>query len=56
MPRITRPQVHRVVREMSPRERFGPDDLLQWLVNTQDSNEKKAQRFRVVPECKFRVL
>ena len=28
MPRITRPQVYRVVREMLPRERFGPDELL----------------------------
>ena len=31
MPRITRPQVCRVVREMLPRERFGPDELLRWL-------------------------
>ena len=28
MPRITRPQVYRVVREMLLRERFGPADLL----------------------------
>ena len=28
MPRITRPQVYRVVREMLPRERFGPTELL----------------------------
>ena len=39
MPRITRPQVYRVVREMLPRERFGPDELLRWLEDTQDSNE-----------------
>ena len=31
MPRITRPQVYRVVREMLPRERFGPFELLRWL-------------------------
>ena len=31
MPRITRPQVYRVVREMLPRERFGPTELLRWL-------------------------
>ena len=31
MPRITRSQVYRVVREMPPRERFGPDELLLWL-------------------------
>ena len=40
MPRITRPQVYRVVREMLPRERFGPDELLRWLEDTQDSNER----------------
>ena len=40
MPRITRPQVYRVVREMLPRERFGPAELLQWLEETQDSNER----------------
>ena len=34
MPRITRPQVYRVVREMLPRERFGPDELLLWLEDT----------------------
>ena len=27
MPRITRPQVYRVVREMLPREWFGPEEL-----------------------------
>ena len=40
MPRITRPQVYRVVREMLPRERFGPEELLRWLEDTQDSNER----------------
>ena len=40
MPRITRPQVYRVVREMLPRERFGPDQLLLWLENTQLRNER----------------
>ena len=40
MPRITRPQVYRVVREMLPRERFGPTELLRWLEDTQDSNER----------------
>ena len=39
MPRITRPQVYRVVREMLPRERFGPEELLLWLEGTQRSNE-----------------
>ena len=40
MPRITRPQVYRVVREMLPRERFGPDELLQWLEDVQRRNER----------------
>ena len=40
MPRITRPQVYRVVREMLPRERFGPEELLEWLEDTQDRNER----------------
>ena len=31
MPLITRPQVYRVVRELLPRERFGPEELLLWL-------------------------
>ena len=38
--RITRPQVYRVVREMLPRERFGPDELLLWLVESQLRNEQ----------------
>ena len=40
MPQITRPQVYRVMREMLPRERFGPAALLRWLEDTQDSNEQ----------------
>ena len=40
MPRITRPQVYRVVRKMLPRERFGPADLLRWLEETQECNER----------------
>ncbi len=40
MPRITRPQVYWVVREMLPRERFGPAELLRWLEVTQLSNER----------------
>ena len=38
MPRITRPQVYRVVREMLPRERFGLDELLLWLEGVQRRN------------------
>ena len=40
MPLITRPQVYRVVREMLPRENFGPYQLLQWLEETQQRNER----------------
>ena len=43
MPRVTRPQVYRVVREMLPRERFGPDELLRWLVGTQQRNEQASR-------------
>ncbi len=40
MPGITRPQVYRVVREMLPRERSGPAELLRWLEHTQECNER----------------
>ena len=32
--------VYRVVREMLPRERFGPAELLRWLETTQLNNER----------------
>ena len=40
MPQITRPQVCRVVREMLPREQFGPPELLRWLAYVQLRNER----------------
>ena len=40
MPLLTRPQVYRVVREMLPRESFGPNELLWWLEGTQLRNER----------------
>ena len=40
MPRLTRPQVYRVVREMLPREQFGPDELLRWLEDVQEHGER----------------
>ena len=48
MPRITRPQslpsckrgCTGSVREMLPRERFGPDELPLWLMDTQLRNER----------------
>ena len=43
MPRITRPQVYRVVREMLPRERFGPEEFLRWLEETQLRNERASR-------------
>ena len=43
MPLITRPQVYRVVRELLPRERFGPEELLLWLDGVQQRNERARQ-------------
>jgi hypothetical protein len=40
MPHVTRPQVYRVVRELLPRVRFGPAELLRWLEDTQCRNER----------------
>ena len=40
MPRITRPQVYRVVREMLPRKRATGPELLRWLEETQLRNEQ----------------
>ena len=40
MPRITRPQVYRVVRELLQREQFGPKLLLRWLADVQLRNER----------------
>ena len=54
MPHLTRPQTYRVVRELLPRVRFTPADLLRWLEETQERNERakrshakrRAQRLR----------
>ena len=43
MPRITRPQVYRVVREMLPRQRFGPQELLTLLEAEQIRNERASR-------------
>ena len=32
--------MYRVLREMLPRERFGPNELLRWLEETQECNER----------------
>ena len=43
MPLITRPQVYPVVRELLPKERFGPAELLQWPDGVQARNERARQ-------------
>ena len=43
MLRFARPQVYQVVREMLPRERFGPAELLRWLEATQLNNERASR-------------
>ena len=35
--------MYRVVREMLPRERFGPRQLLRWLEGTQQRNERAGR-------------
>ncbi len=42
MPRITRPQVYRVVREMLPRERLGAEELLRLLEAEQLRNHRAS--------------
>ena len=52
MPLITRPQVYRVVRELLPKERFGPEELLLWLTDVQERNERARcshQKRRAAP-------
>ena len=43
MPLITRPQVYRVVREMLPRQRFGPEELLRLLEAEQSRNQRASR-------------
>ena len=43
MPRITQPQVYRVVWEMLPRERLGPEELLRLLEAEQLRNERASR-------------
>ena len=40
MPRITRPQVYRVVRELLPPPWCGPHELMTWLQDVQARNER----------------
>ncbi len=55
MPLITRPQVYRVVREMLPRVRFTPTQLLFWLEDTQRRNER-AKRSHAKRRARQRQL
>ncbi|MCE2499749.1 MAG: hypothetical protein J4G13_02670 [Dehalococcoidia bacterium] len=43
MPQITRPQVYRVVRELLPKEHFGPAELLGWLADVQARNQRSRR-------------
>ena len=54
MPLITQPRVYRVVREMLPREKYGPLKLLEWLKHTQECNEraKRSHEKRRVAACR----
>ena len=51
MPLITRPQVYRVVRELLPKERFGPEELLLWLTDVQERNERARWLSQETPRC-----
>ena len=46
MPQITRPQVYRVVRELLPKEKFGPRELLLWLADVQERNGRARRPMR----------
>jgi hypothetical protein len=37
--------VYRVMREMLPREQFGPAELLRWLESTQLHNERARRSY-----------
>ncbi len=43
MPRLTLPQVSRVLREILPRRSWTPLDLLGWLGDTQARNERATR-------------
>ena len=40
MPQITRPQVSRVVRELLPQRQWTKEQLIGWLRETQERNER----------------
>lgn len=56
MPRTTRPQISRVLRELLPHHTWTPADLLRWLIDTQARNQRakrshtqRRQRKRLEP-------
>jgi hypothetical protein len=43
MPQSTRPQVSRALRELLPQRTWTEEDVLAWLITTQDHNEGAKQ-------------
>jgi hypothetical protein len=54
-PRITRPQVYRIVYELLPRKRWTPAELLRWLTETQERNER-PKRSHAKRRAKLKTL
>ena len=55
MPRLTRPQVYRIVYELLPRRRWTSAELLGWLEETQRRNER-AKRSHAKRRARQRAL
>jgi hypothetical protein len=59
MPQLTRPRVSQVVREVLPRERSGPAELLRWLEDVQQRNGRarrsQEKRGKVDPNDKTTI-
>jgi hypothetical protein len=43
MPQITRPQITRLLRDLLPQRTWTLDQLLSWLTDTQQRNERAKQ-------------
>ena len=43
MPQITLPQISRVLRALLRQRNWTPDDLLAWLIETQERNERSKR-------------
>ena len=46
MPQITRTQISRVLRALLPQRHYTDQDLLQWLITTQQHNERAKRSHR----------